>query len=243
MNTLITGLFIVIIFVIIMGLVLTDIGKSILNPKKPEITKTDQETTNKLYKIMREVSVILTDQKIPFWIEGGTLLGAVRHGGLIPWDDDLDIQILDSDKNRLEAILPVLKKHGYDLSTADFGYKIFSMNGEPTEFNFKFPFIDVFLVDIDKRDETMRYSTEMAQRVWGKCYHDLKDVFPLKPYRFGLDFVPGPNNPYPILDRCYGTDWRTHAYMETNHKESKPRNREKFRLTYEEIIPLFPTDV
>jgi lipopolysaccharide cholinephosphotransferase len=44
-----------------------------------------------------EVSKIFDKKSIRYFITNGSLLGAIRHGGFIPWDDDLDICILKED--------------------------------------------------------------------------------------------------------------------------------------------------
>ena len=58
-----------------------------------------------LLAMLQTIDERLTAQNIPYWVTAGTLLGAVRHGGLIPHDDDLDIELLESDVPRAKAAL------------------------------------------------------------------------------------------------------------------------------------------
>ena len=45
--------------------------------------------------------IVFEQHGVTYWLDGGSLLGAFRHNGLIPWDDDLDIGMFEADEQLL----------------------------------------------------------------------------------------------------------------------------------------------
>ena len=77
-----------------------------------------QVIIKKLIPMFMDIREVLNKNNIPFWLEGGTLLGMIRDKQIMPWDDDLDIATFrKSFKGKAEKISKELYDKGFNVYT------------------------------------------------------------------------------------------------------------------------------
>ena len=112
----------------------------------------------RMLKILKYIDTICRENGITYWLSSGTCLGAVRHGGFIPWDDDVDIEMLEDDYKKFcevmqrdtnsRIVLQTLDNDsGYNLSFGkirDLNSKIKENHNLDKYYKYHGCFIDVF---------------------------------------------------------------------------------------------------
>lgn len=75
--------------------------KAKYNPEGSELRKAQY----RMLEMLTFIDVVCKKYCIVYWLDFGTLLGAVRHGGFIPWDDDIDICMPERDAKKFKEVM------------------------------------------------------------------------------------------------------------------------------------------
>ncbi|MGL4226192.1 MAG: LicD family protein [Rickettsia sp.] len=183
-----------------------------------------------LYQLMKDTHELLGKNNINYWIDGGTLLGAVRHQGIIPFDDDLDIGIVHEDEVRLQQILPQFEQLGYTVSF-ERSYNIC-----------KKVCLDIFIFH-KEQNKFIHTNLTIRSKYPNDFFYDY-ELYPLKKYKLGNIEVYGPADPKANLDRLYPA-WDKYAVIHNSHSLHLPflsniEKKTKFILTQELLKPAHP---
>lgn len=139
--------------------------------QKPE--EYDEETLNHIKKVLLEVLedfiTICDENNIEYFCAAGTTLGAIRHQGFIPWDDDIDVSMF---REEYEKFYEVIKNYKYkyeilNIYDNDGFYRLIAKlnlkhtkNGEPWDINTDFTLglgLDIGILDNLPKNKIKRF--------------------------------------------------------------------------------------
>lgn len=159
----------------------------------------------KLEQAMLALHEMLTKNNIWYIISFGSLLGAVRHHGIIPWDDDFDILIYRKDLDKLKSVLTELEKIGYKI---EISWKLIRVYADEKHF------IDIFLIEENNNNilrcqidnQICKYPNRNQEWWWKWFDFPQSYIAERKLYKFDGLSLYGPTNPINILKFWYGDD-------------------------------------
>lgn len=134
--------------------------------------------------MLTEFDAICKKHQLRYWLDSGTLLGAVRHQGFIPWDDDIDLSMPIEDYNKFLAV-----------ANSELSNEIFLQTSQ-TDKSFKFDYIKLrsnkaSIVEFHEKDKHIKYhqgvfvdifpmltleNTEENKKQYDSTFKEIRDV-------------------------------------------------------------------
>lgn len=169
----------------------------------------------KALDLLDKMSDICDENKLEFFAVYGTLLGSLRHGGFIPWDDDIDVLMSEED---FEVFKENIDEDHRVIKVKDF-YKFYKKSGErPFLKEYEWPFVDIFVFKVEETDKEGKIILFRDEKSIEESYR-YRDVFPLKEVSFEDTKIKIPRKSKAILDKYFGKDWKDVCISsEYNHR-------------------------
>lgn len=139
----------------------------------------------RMLEMLQYIDAVCTKHGIRYWLCSGTLLGAVRHGGFIPWDDDMDIEMLRGDYEKFVKVMLLEKNEKYALQTHETDATYFFPYGKlrdlhsclkevhstDSDYKYRGIFVDIFVLEsssslfLAKMSRTILFKTQRILKI------------------------------------------------------------------------------
>lgn len=182
---------------------------------------TPQDIVDWIYAMLEAVDYLLDKRGCSYCAMDGTLLGAERHGGLIPWDDDADLFMLKPEADSLLHNPEDFAQLGLGVAAWWYGYKVFplAIAPQPNAAGVPVPYPSIDLVTVEPQADRLILTSARARALWPNEYLTAPEWQRRTRRRFGdiTLTMPSAADTPPILDRLYDADWGTVAYQIWDH--------------------------
>ena len=198
-----------------------------------------QDQIDTLYRIFADFDEAAAEVNLRYSMAAGTALGAVRHSGLIPWDDDGDLYTTEeSMRDSMIGLWRACMKRGLRI-------QIHSIDGAPAYGWYKIyantetiPNVDLFSMTLD--GDVWKLTNSTARSWWPKEQLPSDAFESMNRVPFGPLQLPLFHQPQDYLTRVYGHDWNVVAwdgYDHVNEKMRQPRSNARRIVSYDPALP------
>lgn len=173
-------------------------------------------------KLLKDVDRVLTKAGIPYVVDGGTLIGAVQYGHRIPWDDDMDIYVME---DQINVTIDALSKYGLYTSPSynSLYHKVWDHRNPVVENGQRhgWPFIDIGVL---QRNETHAWEKRVKEAKYSHHVYKIEWILPPTKISYEGFTLSAPRNASAFLKHRFGSRWNERCvYANWDHKLERVR--------------------